>query len=154
MSAVEQFVSYCRDEIEIVARLVDLLEQEQKLLIRGESLQLEPLADHKSEVLDQLAAQSAQRGRLMESLGVQDKDTLYIWLADKPSACKEWTRLEDAVNRAQSINQLNAAFVDERLAQVESSLDVLRTAAASTLGYGPDGQPPELVSGRRLLGSA
>lgn len=84
MSAVEQFVSYCRDEIEIVARLVDLLEQEQKLLIRGESLQLEPLADRKSEVLDQLAAQSAQRGRLMESLGVQDKDTLYIWLADKP----------------------------------------------------------------------
>ncbi|MEO9384491.1 flagella synthesis protein FlgN [Chromobacterium phragmitis] len=154
MSAVEQFVGHCRDECELVARLVVLLEQEQGLLIQGESQQLEPLADSKSEVLDQLAAQSALRGALMKSLGVQDKDTLYIWLADKPSACEAWTRLEDAINRAQSVNQLNAAFVSERLALVEGSLDVLRSAAASTLGYGRDGQTPEPVTGRRLLGSA
>ncbi|MBX9298140.1 flagella synthesis protein FlgN [Chromobacterium piscinae] len=154
MSAVEQFVNCCRDEIKIVDRLVGLLEQEQALLIQGESQQLEGVADSKSEVLDLLAAQSSLRGRLMESLGVQDKDTLYIWLADKPEACVEWTRLEDAVNRAQSINQLNAVFVNERLALVEGSLDVLRSAAAATLGYGRDGQTPELVTGRRLLGSA
>ncbi|MBW7566401.1 flagellar export chaperone FlgN [Chromobacterium subtsugae] len=154
MSVIDEFAQLCRDEADLVSRLVVLLEQEQALLIQGEEHKLEALADNKSAVLDELARQSSVRGRLMTTLGVQDRDTLYIWLADKPPACEAWTSLEDAVNRAQSINQLNGSFVSERLAMVEESLLVLRTAAASTLGYDRGGNQPEVVTGRRLLGSA
>ncbi|WP_434630133.1 flagella synthesis protein FlgN [Chromobacterium sp. CV08] len=154
MSVIDEFVSFCRDEAELVSRLVALLEEEQKLLIHGEEHKLESLSDSKSQVLDELARQSAARGSLMGSLGVLDRDTLYIWLADKPSACEAWTDLEDAVNRAQSINQLNGSFVNEKLAKVEESLGVLRAAAAATLGYDRGGNQREAVTGRRLLGSA
>ncbi|OHX13966.1 flagella synthesis protein FlgN [Chromobacterium sphagni] len=154
MSVIDEFVQLCRDEANSVSRLVVLLEQEQALLIQGEEHKLEELADSKSGVLDELAQQSAARGRLMSALGVLDRDTLYIWLADKPPACEAWTWLEDAVNRAQSINQLNGSFVSEKLAVIEESLLVLRTAAAATLGYDRGGNQPDVVSGRRLLGSA
>ena len=154
MSVIDEFAQLCRDEADLVSRLVVLLEQEQALLIQGEEYKLEALADSKSAVLDELAQQSSCRGKLMGSLGVQDRDTLYIWLADKPRACEAWTALEDAVNRAQSINHLNGSFVNARLALVEKSLLVLRTAAAATLGYDRGGNKPEVVTGRRLLGSA
>ncbi|UTH75059.1 flagella synthesis protein FlgN [Chromobacterium sp. IIBBL 290-4] len=154
MPVVEEFSSLCRAESELVSRLIALLEQEQQFLIQGDDLKLAPLADSKSEVLDLLAAQSAKRGELMRSFGVQDRDTLYIWLADKPAACEAWMQLEDQVSRAQSINLLNGQFVHQKLERVEESLTVLREAASATLGYGRDGERPELVTGRRFLGSA
>ncbi|QEL54203.1 flagella synthesis protein FlgN [Chromobacterium paludis] len=154
MSVIEEFVSLCRAEAELASRLVVLLEQEQQVLIQRQENRLAALADDKSAVLDLLASQSALRGRLLAEQGVQDKDTLYIWLADKAEACSAWVELEDAIGRAQSINQLNESFVSERLNEVEGALNVLRNAAADTLGYGKDGNRPDVVTGRRLLGSA
>ncbi|POA99594.1 hypothetical protein C2134_05820 [Chromobacterium sinusclupearum] len=154
MSVIDEFTELCRAEIALMSRLLALLEQEQSLLVHRLEHQLDALADEKSEVLDELAQQSALRGKLLAGQGVQDKDTLYIWLADKPAACEAWVQLEDVVGRAQGVNQLNAGFVSERLQEVEGALTALRAAAASTLGYDRDGNRPDVVTGRRLLGSA
>ncbi|WP_158253683.1 flagella synthesis protein FlgN [Chromobacterium alticapitis] len=151
---MEEFAALCRAETDLATRLVALLEQEQQWLIQRQENKLEALADEKSAVLDQLAQQSALRGKLLVGLGVQDKDTLYIWLADKPEACQAWLALEDMVGRAQGINQLNGGFVSERLTEVEGALTSLRAAAVSTLGYDREGNRPDVVTGRRLLGSA
>ncbi|KMN35955.1 MULTISPECIES: flagella synthesis protein FlgN [Chromobacterium] len=154
MNVVEEFTQLCRAESDLVARLVALLEQEQKILIKGFDVQLDALAESKSGVLDLLAASAAQRGELMRQIGVQDSETVYIWLADKPEASLAWTGLEEAIQRAQSINQLNGNFIDQRLSLVEGALSTLREAAASTVGYDKAGQLPELATGRRFLGSA
>ncbi|NHR06170.1 flagellar protein FlgN [Chromobacterium haemolyticum] len=154
MNVVEEFCQLCRAESALVARLIALLEQEQKVLVQGFDVQLDALAESKSAVLDQLAVSAAQRGELMRQIGVQDSETVYIWLADKPEASLAWTGLEEAIQRAQSINQLNGSFIDQRLSLVEGALNTLRDAAASTVGYDKAGQLPELATGRRFLGSA
>ncbi|UGA39278.1 flagellar protein FlgN [Chromobacterium haemolyticum] len=86
MNVVEEFCQLCRAESDLVARLIALLEQEQKVLVQGFDVQLDALAEGKSAVLDQLAVSAAQRGELMRRIGVQDSETVYIWLADKPEA--------------------------------------------------------------------
>nr|WP_176426121.1 flagellar protein FlgN [Chromobacterium sp. ASV5] len=154
MTTVEEFTQLCRDESDLVSRLVALLEEERDLLLDNQDLRLESVAQSKSQVLDSLARQAALRGQLMRRIGIQDQDSVYIWLADKPEACAAWVQLEDGLGRAQSVNQLNGAVIDQRLAQVEESLNVLRTAASATLGYGRDGQQPDVAAGGRFLGSA
>lgn len=154
MTEVNDFVQLCQEEAEMVGRLVQVLEEEQQALIQGHVDLLEPLADAKSKVLDQLAVVAESRAVLMQEHGVQDSDTVYIWLADKPEASQAWTQLEEMLQRAQSINQLNGCFIEQRLNGVEQTLSFLRHTAASTLGYSRNGQQPVAVTGRRLLGSA
>ena len=59
MNVVEEFTQLCRAESDLVARLVALLEQEQKILIKGFDVQLDALAESKSGVLDLLAASAS-----------------------------------------------------------------------------------------------
>ncbi|HJV05803.1 MAG TPA: flagellar protein FlgN [Chromobacteriaceae bacterium] len=154
MNDVEQFVQLCHAESEQVGRLLAVLEDEQQLLIQGQVNRLESVADTKSQVLDDIARQAEHRTQLMQRLGLQDSDTVYIWLADKPEATEAWTRLEEILLRAQSVNQLNGRFIQERLGNVDEALTVLKEAAAATLGYGPDGTQPTINGGGRFLGSA
>lgn len=148
------FADLCRAEATQVARLVELLQQEQQVMIAGQVHLLEDLADSKSKVLDELAMHSQNRARVMKALGLSDSDTVYIWLADKPEERQAWLALEDLIHRAQGINQLNGSFIEQQLGQVEESLAVLRQAAAATLSYDRGGQQPQPVGGRRFLGSA
>ncbi|WP_293761164.1 flagellar protein FlgN [uncultured Aquitalea sp.] len=150
----QQFVLLCQQEADHVSLLVQVLQQEQQAMINGSTELLEPLADSKSRLLDELAGQSQQRGLLMKELGLSDSDTVYIWLADKPAARDAWVALEDGVHRAQSINELNGRYIADRLSHVEDALCVLRQAASATLSYGKDGVQPAGISGQRFLGSA
>ncbi|MDF0605059.1 flagellar protein FlgN [Neisseriaceae bacterium TC5R-5] len=152
--AAEVFIELCRAEIDLVTRLVSLLLEEQKVLIQGLDERLTALSDEKNAVLSLLTRQSAKRGAFMQQLALQDKEAVYCWLADKPIASKVWTELEEALRHAQSINQLNSGFLEQRLSVVEKALDSLRTAATASLGYDKEGQQAEVQGGGRFLGSA
>lgn len=148
------FTELCQSETALLKQLAVLMQQEQALLIRNEALSLEPLAEEKSRLLEQLAGQARQRAGWMQEAGLTDADRVHAWLADKAAARGAWGALDSALKQVQAINRLNGQLVERHLALTEETLEVLRQAAISTLGYGKDGSLPALSGGGRHLGSA
>jgi flagellar biosynthesis protein FlgN len=154
MTDLEQFVLLCRDETELVSRLIVFLEQERDALVGGKVLSLESLADEKSRTLDLLSEKSAARTRWLSSLGIDGLESLRAWLADKAVACDAWMVLETALKKAMAINEFNGRQINQGLTNSAQALAVLRSAAASSMAYGPDGSQGDLPIGGRHLGSA
>lgn len=154
MTDIELFVELCRDEISLVSRLIVFLEQEQSALVGGEVLKLEPLADEKSRALESLSEKGRERQLLLKKLGLTGVTDVRAWIADKPEACSAWVELEDTLQKALVLNQFNGRVINQGLQNAEQALNVLKTAAASTLGYGRDGSQAEIPIGGRHLGSA
>jgi flagella synthesis protein FlgN len=154
MSDIQLFVELCRDEVSLVSRLIAFLEQEKTALINGEVLKLEPLADEKSRALEALSGKGAERQALLARLGLTGVTEVRAWAADKPDACDAWVTLEDTLQKALVLNQFNGQVINNGLQNAEQALNVLKTAAASTLSYGRDGSPPVIPIGGRHLGSA
>lgn len=154
MADIKQFVVLCRDETEVVSRLIAFLEQERDALVGGRVLELEALADEKNRALELLAEKSAERTRWLVALGLGGLEPLRAWLADKPAACDAWVQLESALQKAMAINEFNGRQISQGLANSTSALTVLRAAAASSMAYGPDGSQGDLPIGGRHLGSA
>jgi len=154
MNEDASFVRLCRIETEQLDQLSALLQHEQQAILLRQDNILIALANEKSQLLDQLLQSAKQRGELMAGLGLTDSQQVYAWLADKPEEREAWLALEKSINFAQSLNQLNAGFVEQQLANVQEALDVLRQAASSTLSYDRGGQQPQGLGGSRFLGSA
>lgn len=154
MSEIQQFVTLCRDELEWVSRLIAFLEQEKSALVNGEVLKLEPLATEKSRALEALSEKGAERQQLLNQLGLFSVTDVRQWIADKPEACDIWMQLEDTLQKALLLNQFNGLVINQGLQNAEQALNVLKTAAASTLGYGRDGSTAAVQMGGRHLGSA
>ena len=154
MADLEQFVLYCRDETELVSRLIVFLEQERDALVSGKVLALEAIADDKNRALEQLSEKSATRTRWLASLGLDGLAAVRAWIADKPAACDAWMVLEAALKKAMAINAFNGQRISQGLDSSAQALAVLRSAAASSMAYGPDGSQGDLPLGGRHLGSA
>lgn len=154
MPYTDTFTELCHSETALLKELAALMQREQVALIRNETAELEPLAEDKARLLEQLAGQARQRAALMQGAGLTDADRVHAWLADKAAACAAWGELDSALKQVQAINRLNGQLVERHLALTEETLEVLRQAAISTLGYGKDGALPTLSGGGRHLGSA
>lgn len=148
------FTELCQSETALLKQLAALMQQEQAVLVRNEAPALEPLAEEKARLLEQLAVQARRRAGLMLEAGLTDADSVHGWLADKATACAAWGELDTALKQVQAINRLNGQLVERHLALTEETLEVLRQAAISTLGYGKDGSLPALSGGGRHFGSA
>lgn len=154
MADLEQFVTLCRDETELVSRLIVFLEQERDALVTGKVLALEGIADEKNRALAQLSEQSARRTQWLLSIGLDGVEPVRHWLADKPQACDAWVGLETAIKKAMAINEFNGRQISAGLDNSTRALTVLRAAAASSMAYGRDGSQEDLPIGGRHLGSA
>jgi flagella synthesis protein FlgN len=79
MTQEQGFAELCRAEAEQVARLIELLQQEQQVMIAGQVHLLEDLADSKSKVLDELAMHSQNPRPADEVAGpVRQRYRLYL----------------------------------------------------------------------------
>lgn len=154
MLQAETFTALCQEETTQLKVLAELMQREQAVLVRNEVAALEPLAEEKGCLLERLAESSRRRAALMQSLDLIDAERVHAWLADKNAARRAWAELDAALKQVQAINRLNGELVQRHLALTEETLEVLRQAAISTLGYGKDGAPPTLSGGGRHLGSA
>lgn len=154
MSDIELFVELCRDEVGLVSRLIAFLEQEKTALVNGEVMKLEPLADEKTRALEALSEKGAERQLLLKRLGLTGVTEVRSWIADKPAACDAWICLEDTLQKALVLNQFNGQVINNGLQNAEQALNVLKTAAGASLGYGRDGSQPSVPIGGRHLGSA
>jgi flagella synthesis protein FlgN len=154
MPQADTFTALCHSETTLLKELAELMQREQVVLVRNEVAALEPLAEEKARLLEQLAGQARQRAALMRQADLIDADRVHGWLADKAAARVAWGELDRALRQVQAINRLNGELVERHLTLTEETLEVLRQAAISTLGYGKDGALPSLSSGGRHLGSA
>jgi flagella synthesis protein FlgN len=147
-------VTLCRDETELVSRLIAFLEQEQLALVNGEVLKLESLAQAKSQALELLSAKGQERQQMAQTMGLFCVTDVRAWAANKPEACDAWVLLEDTLQKALVLNQFNGRYINQGLKSTEKALAVLKSAAASSMGYGRDGSQGQLPVGGRHLGSA
>jgi len=147
---VLRFTAACESETAQLIQLGEVLNEEQRVLIGGSALYLEPVARAKVALLEELASLSVLRERCLFELGIQTTEALHDWLVDKPAATEAWQSLQGALNKVQAINNLNGQFINEKLTRTDEALNVLREAAISTLGYERDGSAPSLGGGRRF----
>ncbi len=143
--------------IEEVARLRDfleLLDQEQKALVKGDIERLMSLAAEKTELFGRLAKLGEARGKALVAAGLAaDRQGMESWLEThgEPGGGKRyWLELLALAKKAHARNQTNGELISTRLANNQQALSALMAAANQASLYGPDGQAHPLGVGRSL----
>ena len=129
--------------------LIDLLEEEQRLLAQGAVDELPSVTARKGMMVTKLDALAQVRAGWLP----EDPEAREALLAGNPELADAWVGLQDAARRANELNQLNGKIIHLRLKNTRDALSVLQQAAPDGTTYGPDGQPMGPGSGR-TLGSA
>lgn len=149
------FAALIRAEFDGFQEFLQLLQQEQGALIKGNADQLLQLAARKSGLTEKLTGLSAQRISCITAAGCENSASgiaAYLGAIKAQAATRElWGKLLDLAREADRINRSNGILIDTRLRHNQQTLSVLQSAAnpAASL-YGPDGQISGTASGRRL----
>jgi flagella synthesis protein FlgN len=132
-------------EQKLLATLVDLLKQEQGLLVAADADGLAALTPQKSELVQQLALQSAERHRALGEGGFEAGEAgMEPWLAASgdQEARAAWEQLLELTREAKELNRLNGMLINKHLAHNQQVLGALRTqgTGGEAAVYGPGGQ--------------
>jgi len=142
----------------LMRRFVDLLEQEEALLIAGETDALLALVREKSEVYQLLQRQHDARalllGRLLGRLRLDNSDaSVRALCAAMPDTLLRWDEVLALAEAARDRNALNGKLIIERMHNNQAALSVLLSASDQPQLYGADGSTRPTGGGRHL-GSA
>ncbi len=138
----------------LMRRILDILEQEEKLLIAGESDALLALVREKSEVYQLLQRQHDGRAMLLGRLRLPNSDASVRTLcASMPDTLARWDEVLAFAREARERNDINGKLITERMHHNQAALSVLLTAADQPQLYGADGAARP-TGGGRILGSA
>jgi len=148
------FIHLCRQESDLVCRLIALLDEERGALVTRNFTRLEALAEAKTQQLQLLTEKNRERQALLHTLGVTSVEATRQWVSDDAEASQVWVLLEDTLHKALVLNEFNGAQINAGLEFCQQGLSVLRTAAAAMMSYGPDGTQPDVELAGRKLGSA
>jgi flagella synthesis protein FlgN len=149
------FAALIKAEYDGFQEFLQLLQQEQGALIKGDVDQLLQLAASKSELIEKLAGFSAQRIKCISAAGCESSASgvaAYLDTIQAQAATRElWGKLLDLAREADQVNRSNGILIDTRLRHNQQTLSVLHSATnpAASL-YGPDGQISGAAGGRRL----
>lgn len=143
------------EEKQILQQFVAILEEEQKVLIKGGKDELPPITKTKTQLTEALAALGESRSAAFAAAGVPtDREGLSVWLQKTPAKFREqWTAFIELAATAKNLNDINGRLVAERLSNNQQAIQVLMAAANRPATYGPDGQTNAIGNGR-TLGSA
>lgn len=138
----------------LMRRFVDLLEQEERLLIAGETDALLSLVREKGEVYQLLQRQHDGRALLLGRLGLNNNDqSIRSLCASMSDTLSRWDEVLALANEARERNSLNGKLIIERMHNNQSALTVLLSASDQPQLYGSDGST-RLTGRGRHLGSA
>jgi flagella synthesis protein FlgN len=131
-------------EQQLLDALVDLLKQEQALLVAANADALAALTPQKSKQVQELAALSAERHRLLGAAGFAAAEAgMGPWLDahGDPDARAAWERVLELTRAAKELNRLNGVLINKQLAHNQQVLAALQPAGAPAAAvYGPGGQ--------------
>lgn len=149
------FAALIKAEFGGFQEFLQLLQQEQGALIKGDADQLLQLAARKSGLVEKLAGLGTRRTGCITASGCENSASgiaAYLDAIQARTATRElWGKLLDLAREADQLNRSNGALIDTRLRHNQQTLSVLHSAAnpAASL-YGPDGQISGAASGRPL----
>lgn len=138
-------------EQQLIASLVELMQQEQQLLVAADADALAAVTPAKTQMVQELAALSKQRHAALAAAGCEGSEAgMEPWLAvgGSPEARAQWERLLELTREAKELNRVNGMLINKHLAHNQGVLNALRTptgsgdvgvygASGQTLGRGP-----------------
>lgn len=149
-----RLLSLLADEATQLRGFIDLLVDEEKLLIEGQTDALMVLAKQKTERYRKLQRINDDRMRLLAQIGLPANDaSIRTLLGPEASGAKPWETVLDLAREAQTRNQRNGKLITERMQHNQAALTTLLSAADQPQLYGADGQSRPSGGGRKL-GSA
>lgn len=135
------------DEAALLGDFVRLLEQEESLLVEGQTDVLLALADQKTQLYRRLQFLHDERSRIVARSRPADLPGL---LAQSPAAATAWNGVLELAAEAQRRNGINGQLIAERMKHNQAALSVLLAAADQPQLYGPDGQSRPTSRGRPI----
>jgi flagella synthesis protein FlgN len=143
------------DELALISSLVELMKQEQRHLVGIDIDGLLDLTPQKSQLIQDMAALSAQRHRALGALGMAADETgMQAWLTTAGAdAQAQWQHLLECTAEAKELNRVNGMLIAKQMAHTQTILQAMRTptAAADNSVYGPNGQTSGLASSNRYV---
>ncbi len=147
--------STLQDELKLLGCLIDLMKQEQQFLVAANTEGLDTLTPLKNQLIEQMAALSAQRHRSLGADGfVESEVGMEAWLVRiaNPLASGAWQQLLDKAREAKELNRVNGMLINKQMTNNLTLINAMRApaGAADTAFYGPSGQTTT-ASGKRPL---
>lgn len=143
------------DELALISSLVELMKQEQRHLVGIDVDGLLDLTPQKSQLVQDMAALSAQRHRALGALGMAaDENGMQAWLPTAGADARAlWQRLLERTTEAKELNRVNGMLIAKQMAHTQTIMQAMRTptAAADNSVYGPNGQTSGLTSSKRYV---
>lgn len=137
------------------AKLLALLADERSALRDGASERLEHLAADKARLIQRLQELEAGQRKLLERLALADDpasalDRALDWCDGDGTLRRKHVETMQKVIECKADNQRNGVMVRHRLGYLRRALQVLRSAHADTMVYGPDGRTESSDQSRLL----
>lgn len=145
-----------RDEQQLIASLIDTMQQEQGFLIRADSEGLSGLTPRKAELVQQMSALSVQRHQALAGAGFAANESgMVTWMAahgDEP-ARGEWRELLARIADAKELNRVNGMLINKQMNNTQVAINAMRMPAGGAEGavYGPSGQAAASGPSRRFV---
>lgn len=141
-----------------LARLVDLLADEQRVLARREGELLLGIAAEKAKRLASLERLSARRNQFLKRRGLgADHKGMLAWMSTHPErhgAERAWSRVEELARMARATNDVNGALIADELQRFQQRLAFLNAAASNDASYYTPGGYTLPLPPQRTLGEA
>ena len=137
------------DEAAQLRGFVDLLVNEERLLVEGQTDALLAVAEEKNQRYRQLQKLGDERTRLLTRIGQPVSDaSIRALCANAPAALASWDTLLQLAREARDRNARNGVLISDRMQHNQAALTTLLAAANQPQLYGPDGQSRPAGSGR------
>lgn len=138
----------------LLKRFLGILEQEEALLIEGDSDALMALAEEKNEVYHLLQRQHDACAILAGQFGLPNSaESIRQICAEIPNTLARWEEVLTLASEAQVRNETNGKLIIEQMQNNQAALTILLSAAERPQLYSADGSARPTGSGR-ILGSA
>jgi flagella synthesis protein FlgN len=130
-------------ERQLLDSLTGLLKEEQRLLVAADAEGVAGITPRKTQLVQQLATEAAQRHRALGAAGfVAGEAGMEPWLAAQGSSevRAQWDALLDAAREAKELNRVNGMLINKQMAHGQQQLAELGvTDGGNAAVYGPGG---------------
>lgn len=156
MSNINELKDLLRQDIQQLAALGDLLEQEQTLLSGTDVRSLASVTQEKNQHLNQIRERAKVKIRLLVAMGFRpDKGdpSRFLRSAGLDDAVLLWEEASASLEQCQTINQANGRVISHLQKRLSKLTEIFRGATGQDKLYGAKGQE-EAVSHSNVLASA
>jgi flagellar biosynthesis protein FlgN len=145
---------HLKDEHAAMARLLEIIKQEEMHLIEANIDNLSRTTEEKTKTIGKIAELTKLRHNALESAGYAPNDeSMQTWLENAPNsdAHLAWTKVLEIAQAAKELNRTNGLLINQHLTRNRNALNVLQGAGDGGNFYGPTGHSTTKHSPRRLV---